>query len=169
MNRRVVQSAVLIISACIGISLCAQSLEIKLVDGRNGLSMAGACVNTWVGSDRKEALAIPTDDAGVARLRLTVRDNEIDIHNRAQICGDFGVVNPVVKYEDTLRVNAGYVLCDSHKQDYSWLAIASLSTKELIQRGIVTPNFCGKATTSPTPGQVTIFVRPLTWWEKLKQ
>jgi hypothetical protein len=41
--------------------------------------------------------------------------------------------------------------------------------KQVVQQGIVTANTCGKATASPKPGEVTIFVRPLTWWEQLKQ
>ena len=55
-------------------SLAAQTLEIKLVDGRNGHPMVGtsAYVNVWVGRDRKEAIAIPADDNGVARLQTHV-------------------------------------------------------------------------------------------------
>jgi hypothetical protein len=64
--------------------------------------MSNSYVNVWVGTKRKEAMVIPTDKDGIARLRLT--DND-----------------------------------------------------------------CGKATASPKPGELIIFVRPLTWWEKLKQ
>jgi hypothetical protein len=49
------------------VSIFAQTLEIKLVDGRNGRPMVGASsyVNVWVGTERKEAIAIPTDGKGV--------------------------------------------------------------------------------------------------------
>jgi hypothetical protein len=44
-----------------------------------------------------------------------------------------------------------------------------LLNEGVLQQGIATPNTCGKATASPEPGDLIIFVRPLTWWEKLKQ
>jgi hypothetical protein len=114
-------------------------------------------------------MAIPTDNNGVARLRLTDRDGEIDIHNRWKGCGEFGVINPVVKYDDSFRINAGYVLCQPRTPDYSWLAMTDLSTKQVVQQGRVTTNTCGKATASPKPGELILFVRPLSWWEELKQ
>jgi hypothetical protein len=53
-----------------GVSLSAQTLEITLMDGRNGRPIVGASsyVNVWVGTERKEAIAIPTDGKGIARL-----------------------------------------------------------------------------------------------------
>jgi hypothetical protein len=59
-------------------SLAAQTLEINLVDGRTVRPMVGtsAYVNVWVGGERKETIAIPTDDNGVARLQLTLNPNE---------------------------------------------------------------------------------------------
>jgi hypothetical protein len=152
-----------------GTALCGQTIEIKLVNGRNGHPMSDTCVNVWVGSERKVAIAIATDENGIAWLRLTDKDSEIDIHNRWKECGDFGVANPVVKYSDSLRINAGYVLCQSRTTDNSWLAITDLPTKEVLRHGVATANTCGKATASPTPGEVIMFVRPLTWWERLKQ
>ncbi len=152
-----------------GTVLCAQTIEIKLVNGRSGRPVADTCVNVWVGKERKAAMAIPTDKNGVARLRLTDRDSEIDTRNPWKGCGDFGVINPIVKYDDSLRINAGYVLCQQRTPDYSWLAMRDFSTEQVVRQGIVTANACGKATASPKPGEVIIFVRPLSWWEKLKQ
>lgn len=149
--------------------LWAQTVDIQLLNGRNGRPMAGACVNVWVGKQRKEAMAIPTNENGVARLRLTDNDKEIDTNNHWNGCGDFGVISPVVKYNDSLRINAGYVLCQSRSPDQSWLAITDFPMKEVLQHGIATANTCGKATASPEPGEVILFVRPLSWWEKLKQ
>jgi hypothetical protein len=47
--------------------------------------------------------------------------------------------------------------------------MTNFSTEEILQHGVATANTCGKATASPKPGEVILFVRPLTWWEKLKQ
>jgi hypothetical protein len=167
--RRVLQLLLFVVLSLPGTLLYAQAVQIKLVDGRNGSPLARTCVNVWVGSGQKDAMAIPTDENGIARLRLTDNESDIDVHDRWKGCGDFGVTNPVVRYENSLRINAGYVLCQSQARDYSWLALTSFSSEQVIQQGIVTPNSCGKVTALPKPGEVTIFVRPLNWWEKLKQ
>jgi hypothetical protein len=165
-------SVVLLLLLLLGASetgFTSQAIKIRLVNGKNGSAMAGTCVNVWVGHERKAAMAIPTDKDGVAWLYLTDKAAEINTQNQWRNCGDFGVINPVVKYEDALRINAGYVLCQQHGPDYSWLRIEEFSTQQVLRQGIATLNTCGKATASPAPGEVIIFVRPFHWWEKLKQ
>jgi hypothetical protein len=132
-----------------GTALHAQTIRIKLVNGRNGRAMAGTCVNVWVGNEGKSAVAIPTDNDRVASLRLTDKDAEINTQNQWKGCGDFGVVNPVVKYDRSVRTNAGYVLCQVRQPDHPWLAIQSFSIEQVLQFAVVTANVCGKATTSP--------------------
>lgn len=156
-------------TCCLGTAVHAQTLRIKLVNGRNGRPIANSCVNVWIGNARKEAMAIPTDKDGVAKLRLTENDDEIDVHNKYKSCGDFGVIEPVVNYSDSFRVNAGYVSCQPHRPDYSWLSSQEFSTREVLRSGVVTANACGNAKASPEPGELIVFVRPLTFWEKLKQ
>ena len=165
----VAQALMFLVFGSFGTILAAQTIGIKLVNGRTGRPVVNTCVNVWVGHERKDAMAIPADNNGIALLRLTDKDEEININNRGKGCGEFGVIDPVVKYDDSLRINAGYAWCQAHGSDYSWLAIADFSMKQVVQQGIVTANTCGKATASPKPGEVTIFVRPLTWWEQLKQ
>ena len=151
-----------------GTALCAQSIRIKLIDGRNGRPMATGCVDVWVGTEQKGTTCIPTDANGVAQLRLTDNIGEIDIQNRSDHVGSIVEINPVFKYEDSLRIHIGYALCIARGSNFSWLAVSNFSTKQLLQQGYVSPNTCGKATASPTAGEVVVFVRPLTWWEKLK-
>jgi len=130
-------------------------------------------MNIWVG-DRSNPRSAPlletqTDANGTIRLRLTDEDTKIDAHSQQLVCGLQGIISPIVKYGDTISIRAGYVSCQPHTPDYSWLSITDLSTKQAVQQGIVSANTCGKVTASPEPGKVVIFVRPLTWWEKLKQ
>lgn len=150
-------------------SLAAQTLEIKLVDGRNGRPMVGTStyVNVWVGEERKEAIAIPMDDKGVARLQLTLNANEVNI----PISTGHGTIiekHPVVKYAESFRINAPYVLCGA-EGNRSWLDLKNFSTKEFLDHGYASGNICGKVTATPQPGQVVLFVRPLTFLEKMKQ
>jgi hypothetical protein len=131
--------------------------------------MSNSHVNIWVGTKRIEAMAIPTDKDGVSRLRLTDNDDQVDLHMREKHIGDDVVIRPIMKYDENFRVNVPFVICYPHVRDYSWLSTTNISTKQLLQQGIVWPNTCGKATASPKPGELILFVRPLTWWEKLKQ
>ena len=151
-------------------SLTAQTLEIKLVDGRNGRPMVGTSsyVNVWVGGERKEAIAIPTDDKGVARLQFTLNPNEENIPNSTGH-GTIVESHPVVKYDESFRINAPYVLCGSGEGNHPWLELKNFNTKEVLDHGYASVNTCGKVTASPQPGQVVLFVRPLTFLEKMKQ
>lgn len=153
-----------------GMSLFAQTIEIKLVDGRNGRPMVGTSsyVNVWVGTARKAAIVVPTDGKGFARIQLTSNPSEVNIPNSTN-SGSNVVDHPIVKYDESLQINVPYVLCGSGGSNYSWLGLLNFSTKEILQRGYASPNTCGKITISPQPGQVILFVRPLTFWEKLKQ
>ena len=133
--------------------------------------MAGTAsqVNVWVGTERKEAIAIPTDGNGVASLQLTLNPAEINIPNPSNDRGSVVVANPVVKYNESFRINVPYVLCQPHVGDYSWLMIMDLTTSRVLQEGITMANTCGKPKAAAKPGEVIIFVRPLNWWEILKE
>ncbi|MBB5342799.1 hypothetical protein [Tunturibacter empetritectus] len=167
----IVKFPVLLLLIFCGAALSAQTVEIKLVDGRNGRPMVGSAsyVNVWVGAERKEAIAIPTDGNGVALVKLTPNTEEINIPNHSGDRGSVVVDNPVVNYDESFRINAPYVLCGSGGSHSSWLMSEHFLTKQILQQGYVSPNTCGKVTASLRPGQVILFVRPLTWWEKLKQ
>lgn len=173
-SKTTLQVLVLLTLCRLGTILHAQTLEIKLVNGRNGHPIGSTCLYVWVG-DRSNPNAGPlldteTDKDGFAVLTLADgHAGEIKNPTQQLVCGLPGVVKPTVKYGDTIRVRAGYVLCQPHAPDYSWLAATDFSTKEVLQHGIVTGNNCGKAVASLKPGQLIMFVRPLSWWEKMKQ
>ncbi len=159
----------LLMASSIDSVVCGQTIKARLIDGRNGRPVANTCVNVWVGHQRKDALSIPTNKEGVAGFRLTDNSSEVSTGDRWKDCGEFGAINPVFKFEDSVSINAGYVLCQTERAGYSWLKVEEFSTKQLLQQGLVTANTCGTASASWTPGEVVIFVRPLNFWEKLKE
>lgn len=169
MIKNIAQIFLFIVFTSTGTLLCAQTITIKLVNGRNGRPMSNSHVNVWVGTKRKEALVIPTNKDGIAQFRLTDNDAEIDLHNHGDYHNEDVVIDPVLKFDDNLQVNVGFVVCRPNASDYSWLSTANISTKDLLQQGIVWPNTCGKAAAIPVPGELIIFVRPLNFWETLKQ
>ena len=166
----ILKSLISLLMVLPAMSLSAQTLEIRLVDGRNGRPMVGASsyVNVWVGTERKEAVVIPTDGSGVARLQLTSKASEVNIPN-SQNNGSIVVNHPIVKYGESFQINTPYALCGPGGSNYSWLGLENFSMKEILDHGYASANLCGRVTVSPQPGQVILFVRPLTLWEKLKQ
>jgi hypothetical protein len=152
-------------------TLSAQSLEIKLVDGRNGRPMVGktSYVNVWVGPERKQAIAIPTDSNGVARLTLTRNNVEANTKHSAGSGSSTVVANPIVNYDEVLRINAPFAFCAPGGSNHSWLMQQSFSTRKLLEQGYVSPNTCGVATALAKVGQVVLFVRPLSWGERLRE
>ena len=152
-----------------GLTLNAQTIRVKLLNGKNGHPLAGKCVNVWVGSGRKEAMALPTNQDGVASLELTQNDAQIDTQHEWKACGLLGVIHPIVKYSDQIEINTSYVSCEPHTPDFSWLATRAFPTKGIVQSGIVTTNTCGTAKASQEPGEIVLFVRPLSFWEKMKE
>jgi hypothetical protein len=165
MFRWLVRFLISLVFTLAGTILSAQSVVIVIINGRNGRRVAATCVGVWVRQDRKDLISVPTDKNGIARLRLTNNAAEIDTHDRWRSCGPFGVINPVVKYSGIIRVDVSYALC-LPRQEYSSLAITGVSTRQLMQKGIVMPNTCGKTSALPKPGELTVFVRKFTWWEK---
>lgn len=148
----------------------AETIKIRLVNGRDGRPMVGTSsyVNVWVGTERKAAFVVPTDRKGVARIQLTQNTGDVNIPNSTN-SGSNVVDHPIVKYDESFQINVPYVLCVSEGSNYSWLRLVNFSTKEILQHGYASPNICGKGTASPTPGQVILFVRPLTWREKFNE
>ena len=55
-------------------------------------------------------------------------------------------------------------LYDSNNQTYGSEHLYSVST--IVASGLVANNNCGKRISTAKPGELVIFVRPTTWWEK---
>lgn len=136
----------------------AQTIKIKLVNGRDGQPMADKWVDLGIGHI-VHMLTIPTDKDGVASFRLTNEDAKVNTSS----------ANPVVKYSGSFGVHAPFALCQPHGSDYSWLAVMKFATEEVLEHGVVEANTCSRMTAAPVPGEVIIFVRPLSFWEKLKE
>lgn len=150
-----------------------QAIQIKLVYGKTGHPVAGACVGAWTkDASNKRSAFIPTDKDGVARLRLAQKDSEVDISYDPKLgCGGNGAINPVLKYDDTLSTySTGNHPSCGFPEDMPrarWKEL-DFSTKEVLQHGVVSTNTCGNATASPQPGEIILFVRPRNFREKVQ-
>lgn len=139
-----------------------QTLHVRLLNGSSGKPISNTYVNVWVGNQRKDALPIPIDRSGIAALRLTGGAPDVGVQAESAHW-------PTFPYAPEIRIQIGFVLCQVKQQKYSWLHITSYSTEDWTRIGIVTANTCGNAVAKPEPGMLTIFVRPLNFWEKLSE
>jgi hypothetical protein len=106
-----------------GTAAGAQDIRIKVVDGRNGKAITAECVNVWIGKTTIHPLLIPTDKDGVAALHLTNDDTATNIQQSGSACGGWGLVGPVMKSSDTIRItSSNYMPCQAHPPDSPWLS-----------------------------------------------
>jgi len=192
-------------------TLCAQNIQIVLINGKTGQPITDKSVLTvQVGPYHSEhdLFEVPTDKHGIAQFRLTNKDSEINVDEcnpeqedadwktlqedrkkkdkeqtkkdekeyvkKFKECQSDEVKKPIVKYDDLINVSmfpgdmsyfkrfvrpgapGPYVTC----WDNPFVnGATNFSTKDVLEKGIVTENHCGKATATPIPGQLTLFVR----------
>ena len=62
----------------------------------------------------------------------------------------------------------GYVNCDAVKflgyRPEQWYSIA-----QIVESGIAAPNHCSRRSEVAKPGEFVFFVRPMTFWEKMRE
>jgi hypothetical protein len=122
--------ALLLFASC-ATALRAQTVEIKLVDRKTGHPITDrSLLNVWVGHVREFPFQVPADKHGVALLRLTQNDSEINVPECKDELADWEklqinpnkkdkkefnkkykdctcyeeVDNPIVRYADSIRV-----------------------------------------------------------------
>jgi hypothetical protein len=152
----------LAVVAAVGATGNAQTLHVRLLDGRSGKPIAKGGVNVWVGDHRKAAVPIPGDRDGIAKLSLTNIAGQVNMEGRPSDL-------PAFLYAPEIRIQVGFVLCQAAQKKFSWLQIMPYSTEDWTRTGIVTANTCGRAVAKPEPGELTIFVRPLNFWERMSE
>ena len=179
-------------------ALRAQSIQIMLVNGKTGRPIDGSLLNVWVGHVREFPFEIPADRHGVALLRLTHNDSEINVpeckdmqadseklqmnrnkkdeaefNKKYKNCTAFEVKDPIVRFADSISI--GPVVRTLNGAAYfqyvpCWAdSVTVFSTEDVLQHGVVTANNCGKARASPEHGQLILFVRLPTQMEAGQQ
>ncbi len=150
-----------ILFAVAPVELLAQTatIHVRVLDGRTGKNLSG--------------MNLPFVDYHTDRDGST----QADLSGRATIetsaVGDLYVANPDV--HGVLVFNGlgqgVWIPCtrqklyDSHTRTYGSEHLYPVST--ILASGLVASNSCSRRTDIATPGELIIFVRPATWWEKL--
>ena len=163
-------TALSFIALCIP-TFCAQPIQIKFVDGKTGHAVTGGCVGVMMG-DPKKQVTVPLDANGIAKLRLTAKESEVDISYDPKLgCGGDSATNPTLKYSSTLTAyttgdNPSCAFPESERN--ARYKGVDFSTKDILDHGVASPNICGKVAASPHAGEVILFVRPRNFSEKVR-
>jgi hypothetical protein len=73
-----------------------------------------------------------------------------------------------IAVRSTYGPNWDYVNCDSAK-DRGPYRVHWYGVPEILKSGIAAPNNCSKRHTVAKPGEFVFFVRPLSFWEKMRE
>lgn len=107
--------------------------------------------------------------ADLPELGIATADQQCNCDQFLIVERGTGTINPVLKYGDTLTA---YSTGDHPSRAFSEsipnarYKEIDLSTNEVIRRGVVSANTCGRVAASP-PGEVILFVRSRNFREKV--
>lgn len=119
------------------------TITLRLINGKNGKPIKDESPNVWVGTKLLEPVRV--DSSGEIKISIDPTGSTISF---------FGNYYRDCRY----REGSGNVI---QVKDLKYPA------SEIVAKGIVTENFCGEYVATPTPGVLVIYLRPMTFSEKM--
>lgn len=154
-------SCILCAVAPIGLVAQIATIHVRVLDGRTGKSLSGMKL-TFVDYH--------TDSNGATHADLNGR-----MVVKTSADGDSYLATPdahgVLVFNDLGNLTGAWTPCtrqklyDSNTRTYGNEHLYPVST--IVSLGLVATNNCSRRTATAKPGELVIFVRPWTWWEKL--
>jgi hypothetical protein len=115
---------------------------VRIVNGKTGWPIWAERPNVWLGG----------------------ANSPIDPPPRTNLRGEIKLEVPATGPHELRFLPNWYVDCRSSGDQMAGNKL-KYSVDEIIANGIVAENVCGKPRTKPTPGVLTLYVRPRTWVE----
>jgi hypothetical protein len=158
--------------------LHAQEIHIRVLNARKGKPITDECLNVWVSRQQRWALPAPTNNEGVAVLRVGRDRVSADAVPSAACRGTAATApNSVPFIGDGITVSGGnYIVC----QEYGRVSpggpvvnpldlMPSYPMKRILTSGVSAANTCGKFRAQAKPGELVIFERSPTFWERMME
>lgn len=123
--------------------LAEQQITIAVVDGRNGKPRTNTTVNVWYGT----------------KIVPPPRQVTTGLDGKA-------VLN-VPGSTETILINGRRVADCRATERRNHIEQNAYQVKDILEKGVVAQNLCGKSQAQPTPGTLMLYVRPVHWWEKM--
>lgn len=157
--RKAILPCILFAVAPIGLLAQTATIHIRVLDGRTGKNLSGMDL-TFVDYHNDRGGSTHADLNG----RMIVKTS---------VDGDSYIANPDARgvlVFDVLDRDGAWIPCtrqklyDSKTRTYGNEHLYPVST--IVASGLVANNDCGKRTATGKPGELIVFVRPPTWWQK---
>jgi|SRR5208283_1520991 len=172
---------VLLISALLGLPgplLRAQEIQIRVLNGRNGKPVTNECLNVWLGPLHGTGLIAPTNKDGIVVLHLENDQMTADAQS-PHACNGMASLGPKVLPQGTDAITIlpdEYMACQEYakvpnpaKPKFVAEVPPLYSIKKILESGVAASNTCGKFRAQAKPGELIFFVRPRSFWERLKE
>ncbi len=123
-----------------------KSVTVRLLDSRSGKPMVADVVEIWIDNDRSHVISTHTGPDGIASAAVPSKTSEISVYAQQD----------------------GWYLyrCDLTKGTSKPAPVYLLD--QITKNGIAAANRCSRRTAPTQPGEITLFVRPQSLWEKMK-
>jgi hypothetical protein len=118
-------------------SLSAETIRIRVEDGRNGKAITNEHVQVWINGRKGAALTLIPGPDGVSMLEVPA--------------------GGLIEIESSHYKDCRPFTKDAPRPTYS--------IDEVTRDGVVAQNSCGKLRAAARRGGLLFFVRPLRWWE----
>jgi hypothetical protein len=157
--RTAVFSCILFATAPFGLLAQTATIHVRVLDGRSGKNLSGMAL-TFVDYHAGQVGGADGDLNGRTLVKTSVD-------------GDLYIANPNVHgvlVFDVLDRAVWWTRCSRQRfynrdtRAYGSEYLYPVST--IVASGLATSNNCSKKTAMAKPGELIIFVRPVTWWEK---
>jgi|HubBroStandDraft_1064217.scaffolds.fasta_scaffold18653_4 hypothetical protein len=168
--RTAILSCILFAVAPIGLLAQTATIHVRVLDGRTGKSLSGMYL-AFVDYHTDRDGSTHADLAG----RVPVADLSGRVTVKTSAVGDSYVANPdahaVLVFNGLGNRNGVWTPCarqklyDNDTRTYGSELLYPVS--KIVASGLVASNHCGRRTATAKPGELVIFVRHPTWWEKL--
>ena len=162
----------------LGPALGAQDIRILVLNANNGKPVTDECVNvslgTWHGGD----LIAPTNKEGFVVLHLE-NGQLTAAATTPRACNGMEVLGPkrVPTNASTIAITSDeYVDCQEWAKVVPGETLKdvlnrapSYPIRKILESGMTASNRCGKYRTKAKPGELVLFVKPRSVWERLRE
>jgi hypothetical protein len=176
-SRLFITSLLLICFARAGAS---QDIKILVLNSRTSKPVQNECLNVSLGEWHGGDLIAPTDGTGAVTLHIDGNMVSADAAP-ARACKGTAISGPKPFADSDVRISVEpdfYVGCQEYgrpspgeplTKDTIPSMIPSYSVRAIRESGVFAGNSCSGLRVKAKPGELTLFVRPIHWWEKVKQ
>jgi hypothetical protein len=158
--------------------LSAQEVRIRVLNARNGKPVTDECVNVSLGAWHGGDLIAPTNKDGLVVLHFENGQVSAD-PAPPSACNGLAVLGPrpVPTGVDTLTITS-----DEYADCQEWAKVTpgeiprealnrapSYPIKKVLESGVAAGNRCGRLRAEVKPGELVFYVRPRSFWERMRQ